>query len=85
MLKNKGKSPGKEKKREMIQTEIRDVKRVVSLQKDVEKCCDEAEAKHDISLFLKSNALRKTIKEKEQDVKDLYSAIMIQFFYYQQK
>ena len=56
----------------MIQTEIRDAKRVVSLQKDVEKCCDEAEAKHDISLFLKSNA--------EQDVKDLYSAIVSNFF-----
>ena len=47
---------------------------VVSLQKDVEKCCDEAEAKRAISLFLKSNAFRKTIKEKEQVVKDLDSA-----------
>ena len=37
---------------------------VVSLQKDVERCCVEAEAKHDISLFLKSNVLRKNVKKK---------------------
>ena len=44
---------------------------ITSLEQDVEKYCDEAEEKHDMSLFLKSNALRKTIKDKKQVVKDL--------------
>ena len=44
---------------------------ITSLEQDVEKYRDEAEEKHDISLFLKSNALRKTIKDKKQVVKDL--------------
>ena len=79
--KKQSKVTGKEK-REMIQTEIRDVKRrqmevmtcVVTLEKDVEKCCDGADAKPDIPLFLKSNALRTSIKEIEQVAKDLDSA-----------
>ena len=62
-----------------FKTEIADVKRgrveimscITSLEQDVEKYCDEAEEKHDMSLFLKSNALRKTIKDKKQVVKDL--------------
>ena len=37
--------------------------------------CDKAEEKHDMSLFLKSNTLRKTIKDKKQVVKDLYFSI----------
>ena len=43
---------------------------ITSLEQDVEKYCDEAEEKH-MSLFLKSNALGKTIKDKKQVVKDL--------------
>ena len=60
-------------KRKLIKAEIADVKRhrvevmscITSLEQDVEKYCDEAEEKHVMSLFLKSNALRKTkIKNK---------------------
>ena len=69
----------KETKLKLIKTEIADVKRccvevmpcITSLEQDVEKYCDEAEEKHDMTLFLKSNALRKTIKDKKQVVKDL--------------
>ena len=43
---------------------------ITSLEQDVKKYCDEAEEKH-MSLFLKSNALGKTIKDKKQVVKDL--------------
>ena len=65
-------------KRKLIKAEIADVKRhrvevmscITSLEQDVEKYCDEAEEKH-MSLFLKSNALGKTIKDKKQVVKDL--------------
>ena len=69
----------KETKLKLIKTEIADVKRccvevmpcITSLEQDVEKYCDEAEEKHDMTLFLKSNALRKTIKDKKKVVKDL--------------
>ena len=44
---------------------------VTSLEEEVAKYCDEAEEKHDMSLFLKLNALRKTIKDKKVVVKDL--------------
>ena len=44
---------------------------ITLLKQDVEKYCDKAEEKHEISLFLKSNALRKTIKSKKQVVKGL--------------
>ena len=44
---------------------------ITSLEQDVEKYCDEAEEKHDMTLFLKSNALIKTIKDNKQVVKDL--------------
>ena len=44
---------------------------ITSLEQYVEKYCDEAEEKHDRSLFLKRNALRKTIKRKKQVVKDV--------------
>ena len=72
----------KETKRKLIETEIADVKRccveviscITSLEQDVEKYCDKAEEKH-MSLFLKSNTLRKTIKDKKQVVKDLYFSI----------
>ena len=43
---------------------------ITSLEQDVEKYYDEAEEKHDMSLFLKTNALRITIKDKKQVVKD---------------
>ena len=67
----------KETKRKLIKKEIADVKRrrvevmscITSLVQDVEKYCDEAEEKR---VFVsKSNALRKTIKDKKQVVKDL--------------
>ena len=45
------------------------------LNSDINKCCDEAEEKHDISLFLKSNALRKCIKQKSEIIKSLDSTI----------
>ena len=69
----------KETKHKLIKTEIADVKRRrvevmscnTSLEQDVKKYCDEAEEKHDVSLFFKSNALRKTIKDKKQMVKAL--------------
>ena len=48
---------------------------ITLLEQDVEKYCDKAEEKHDMSLFLKSNTLRKTIKDKKQMVKDLYFSI----------
>ena len=48
---------------------------ITLLEQDVEKYCDKAEEKHDTSLFLKSNTLRKTIKDKKQMVKDLYFSI----------
>ena len=48
---------------------------ITLLEQDVEKYCDKAEEKHDMSLFLKSNTLRKTIKDKKQVVKDLYFSI----------
>ena len=60
-------------KRKLIKTEIADVKRhrvefmscISSLEQDVEKYCDDVEEKHDMSLFLTSNVLRKTkIKSK---------------------
>ena len=63
----------KETNRKLIKTELADVKcRCVEvmycgafLEQGVEKYCDEAEGKYDLSLFLKSNALRKTkIKRK---------------------
>ena len=63
----------KETKRKLIKTELADVKRCcvefvscgTFLEQGVEKYCDEAEGKHVLSLFLKSNALRKTkIKRK---------------------
>ena len=44
---------------------------ITLLKQDVEKYCDKAEEKHEMSLFLKSNALRKTIKGKKQVVKGL--------------
>ena len=44
---------------------------ITSLEQDDAKYCDEAEEKHDMSLILKSNALKKTIKDKKQVVKDL--------------
>ena len=44
---------------------------ITSLEQYVEKYRDEAEEKHDRSLFLKSNVLRKTIKRKKQVVKDV--------------
>ena len=44
---------------------------VTSLEEEVAKYCDKAEEKHDMSLFLKLNALRKTIKDKKVVVKDL--------------
>ena len=69
----------KETKCKLIKTEIADVKHcrlefmscITLFEQDVEKYCDEAEEKHDMSLFLKSNVLRKTIKDKKQVVKDL--------------
>ena len=69
----------KETKHKLSKTEIADVKcchvEVMScitlLKQDVEKYCDQAEEKHEMSLFLKSNALRKTIKGKKQVVKGL--------------
>ena len=48
---------------------------ITSLEQDVEKYCDEAEEKHDMSLFLKTNALRITIRDKKQVVKDLNFSI----------
>ena len=70
-------------KRKLIKAEIADVKRhrvevmscITSLEQDVEKYCDEAEEKHDMSLFLKTNALRITIRDKKQVVKDLNFSI----------
>ena len=38
---------------------------------NINKCCDEAEEKHDISLFLKSNDRRKSVKEKNEIIKSL--------------
>ena len=71
----------KETKHKLIETEIADVKRccveviscITSLEQDVEKYCDKAEEKHDMSLFLKSNTLRKIIKDKKQVAKDFQS------------
>ena len=73
----------KETKCKLIKTEMAAVKRrcvevmscVTSLEQDVEKYCDEAEEKHDMSLFLKTNALRITIRDKKQVVKDLNFSI----------
>ena len=42
---------------------------ITSLEQDVEKYWDESEEKHGMSLFLKSNALRKTTKDKTQVMK----------------
>ena len=48
---------------------------ITSLEQDVEKYCDEAEENHDMYLFLKSNAVRKTIKDKNQMARDLNFSI----------
>ena len=44
---------------------------ITLLEQDLKKYCVEAEEKHDMPSFLKSNALRKTIKDKKHVVKDL--------------
>ena len=74
----------KERKRKMISDEIASVKKrrieiqscIALLNEDAESCCKEGEAKHDISFFLKANALKKTIKEKEELVQSLDDAIV---------
>ena len=45
------------------------------LNQDNDTCCQEGEEKHEISYFLKANASRKTIQEKEDTVKILGDAI----------
>ena len=42
---------------------------ITSLEQDVEKYCAEAEEKHDISLFLKSNVLVFTVRQKVFHIK----------------
>ena len=37
---------------------------IQSLNKDMNKCLDKGEASHDMTMFLKANAFRKTISEK---------------------
>ena len=62
----------------MIETEILDVKWiqmevrsdvVFFLQKDVRKCCNEAETEPDMALFLNSNSLGKTVRRKKKQQK----------------
>ena len=48
---------------------------IAILRKDIDACCQEGEEEHKISCFLKANALRKRIQEKEDIVKTLDSAI----------
>ena len=72
-----------DRKRQMITEEVENVKRrrmevqscIAVLNKDIDACCPEGEEKHEISYFLKANALRKTIQEKEAIVKTLDDAI----------
>ena len=46
------------------------------LNKDIEKCCTEAEERHNLSLFLKGNAMWKAVKEKNAlFISDLDKAI----------
>ena len=40
------------------------LERINLLNNDIEKCCTETEERHDLSLFLKGNAMRKAVKEK---------------------
>ena len=71
----------KGRKRQLISEEVYNVKRgcmemqscITMLNKDIEG--KEGEGKHDI-YFLKANALRKTIKEKEDLVRSLDNSIM---------
>lgn len=37
---------------------------IQSLNKDMNKCLEKGEASHDMAMFLKANAFRKTISEK---------------------
>ena len=37
---------------------------IQSLNKDMNNCLDKGEASHDMAMFLKANAFRKTISEK---------------------
>ena len=70
-------------KRKLITDEIENVKRkrmevelcVKSLNKDINVCCDKGETNHDISMFLKANALRKAVTQKESTIADLDHAI----------
>ena len=55
----------------MLSVAVQSLSCITSLEQDVEKYCDDVEEKHDMPLFLKSNVLRKTIKDKKQVVKDL--------------
>ena len=67
----------------MITEEVENVKRrrmevqscIAMLNKDIDACCQEGEEKHEISYFLKANALRKTIQEQGDIVKTLDDAI----------
>ena len=72
-----------DRKRQMITEEVENVKTrrmedqscIAVLSKDIDACCQEGEEKHEISCFLKANALRKTIQEKEDILKTLDDAI----------
>ena len=66
-----------DRKRQMITEEVENVKRrrmefqsgIAMLNKDIDACCQKGEEKHKSSYILKSNALRKTIQEKEGLIK----------------
>ena len=74
--------PENDGKRQMITEEVENDKRrrmevqsyIGMLNKDIDPCCQEGEEKHEISYFLKANALRKTIQDKEDIVKILDDA-----------
>ena len=69
--------------RKIISDEIDSVKRkwmevdtyIQLLNKDMKECLDKGEASHDVTIFLKANALRKAISEKKETMGDSDEAI----------